>query len=398
MENKIIKILVVVFLLFEVVFAKEVDLKSEKYILYNMNDGEILSEKNSHDRTNIASLTKIMSVIVAIENIDNYDSKIKITDEMINDIDYDVAKVGFKVGQEVTYNDLLYGAIISSGADAVNALSISVSGKKDKFIKLMNDKVNELGLKDTNFTNVIGLYDKNNYSSAYDMSQILIYALNNAKFSEVFKSKDYTYSSGKKAKSTIVSYNSKSKNDISFITGSKTGYIKASGYCLASTAELNNVNYLLVTLNAYSSDSSVHIEDHVTMYTYFNDNYGYKNIVDTNDLITTLKTKYSKEKEIDIYSNVRIEKYLENKFDKSKVKYIYDGMDVISPFTKSGKKLGHVKIIYEDNLLDEFDLIYDGSIRFNLLNFMFETKTYLIVVLLISVLYIFSLLNSRKFS
>ncbi len=393
MQNKIFKVLFILILFFDVVYAKEVDLVSEKYIIYNMNDNEIIDENNSHDETSIASLTKIMTVIVAIENIKDFDEKITITNDMLKGIDWDVATAGFKVGDKLTYNDLLYGAILPSGADAVNALAISISGNKDDFVKLMNNKVSELGLKNTHFDNVVGLYSEQNYSSAYDMSQVLIYSLKNQKFKEVFETKTYTYSNGKTTKSTIERYNS-SGNDISYITGAKTGYIKKSGYCLASTATLNDVDYLLITLNAFSNEKNVHIKDHIKTYNYFNDNYSYKTIVDINDIVVTLKTKYAKEKELSIKSNVKIDDYLKNDFDKSKIKYEYEGIDTISYFMDKDTKLGHIKIKYDDKVLNEFDLIYKQELNFSIWSYIWINKFYIILIL-IPVLFIIRVIQVR---
>jgi len=380
-KNLIIKIIFFLLLFVEIIYAKEIDLKSEKYILYNLNDNEILFENESHEETHVASLTKIMTAIVAIENIDNFNEKIVITHDMLKNIEWDVAVVGFEVGEILTYNDLLYGTILSSGADAVNALAISISGSEEKFVELMNAKVKELGLKNTHFANPVGLYDTKNYSSAYDMSQILIYALKNEKFKEVFSTRIYQFSNGKKAKSTIEKYNEKSSNDISYITGAKTGYIKAAGYCLATTATINNVNYLLVTLNAYN-ESGAHVADTIKIYDYYSSNYGYKTIVDKDDVVVNLNTVCSKEKEIGIYSNIKIEDYLKNDFKKENIKYKYDGVDTISYFTKKGTKLGNIKIIYNDNILDEFELIYNQELSFGLFAFLWYYKIYVIIAII----------------
>ena len=386
MQKKIIKLLLIVVLFFQIVYASEVNLTSEKYILYNLNDNEVLLSKDENERTNIASLTKIMTIIVSIENIKDYNEKITITHEMIDDIAWDVSTAGFKVGEKVTYNDLLYGAMLPSGADAVNALAISISGNKKDFVNLMNKKVNELGLKNTHFANVVGLYDKNNYSSAYDMAQILEYSLKNKKFKEVFEARKYKYSNGKTTKSTIERYNEKNNLNISYIKGAKTGYISKAGYCLATTAILNDVNYLLITLNAFSSESGVHIKDHTKTYTYFDKNYGYKNIVNKDDEIVKLKTLYAKEKEISIKSNVSIDDYLKNDFDKNKIEYKYDGIDTISYFMKEGTKLGHVKIMYDEKMLDEFDLIYNGTLTFSLLSYIWINKFKILIIILLILL------------
>ena len=186
-------------------------------------------------------------------------------------------------------------------------------------------------------------------------------------------------------KSTVVSYNS-SNRDISFITGAKTGYIAKAGYCLASTATIDKVNYLLVTLNAYS-DNSPHIYDAIKAYKYYGDNYEYKNIVNTDDVVVTLKTKYAKEKEIDIYSNVTLESYLKKTFDKSELKYEYSGLNEISYFTKQGIKLGNVKIMYNDKELNNFDLIYKGTLTFSIWLLLWDYKLYILSgILFISLL------------
>ena len=125
MERRINKLILIILLLFDLVFASETTLKSKNYILYNMNDNTIIDEKDSHKEVNIASLTKIMTVLIAIENIDNYSEKITITNDVFSDITWDIHTTGFKVGEKVTYDDLLHAAILDSGADAVNALAIN---------------------------------------------------------------------------------------------------------------------------------------------------------------------------------------------------------------------------------------------------------------------------------
>ena len=119
-----------------------------------MNDNTIIDEKKSHEEVYIASLTKIMTVIIAIENIDNYNKKVTITSDVFDDITWDIHVTGFKVGEKLTYDDLLYSALLNSGADAVNALAINTCGSIKKFVKKMNEKVKELGLNNTEFDNV----------------------------------------------------------------------------------------------------------------------------------------------------------------------------------------------------------------------------------------------------
>lgn len=379
--NKVIFALTSI-LLFCNVFAENLDLISDKYILYNLNDNKILMQKNENEETQIASLTKIMTIIVAIENITDFDEKVTITKDMVNNIEWDVAKIGLKSGDIVTYNDLLYGAMLPSAADCVNALAISISGNYKDFIELMNNKVKELKLKHTHFENVVGLYSKDNYSSAYDVAEILKYSLKNKKFKQIFEAKEYVLTNGKKINSTLKTYNKKVGEDISYITGSKTGYIRLAGNCLASTATIDNVNYLLVTLNAYSNKKSPHILDATSTYKYFSNNYSYKYILKKNDVVVNLKTKYAKEKNIDIHSSQEYKYYLKNDFNKESIKYEYDGIKEISYFTKKGTKLGKVKIKLNDEILETFELIYNENLTFSIASFLWINKAYVIAIIL----------------
>lgn len=392
MAKKIISFILFFFLFIVSINADELNLSSDKYILYNMNDDNVLMEHNSDEKTQIASLTKIMTTIVAIENVKDYNKKITITKEMFNDVAWDVATAGYKVGDKVTYNDLFYGAILPSGADAVNALAYTVFGNYDDFIKKMNEKAKQLGLKNTKFSNPIGLYDENNYSSAKDVSTLLIYALKNTKFKEIFTTKNYTSTNGVKMKSTIESYNSKNGNaDLNYITGAKTGYIKKAGYCLATTAEIDGIEYLLVTLNAYSTGAP-HIKDAVKTYKYYSENYSYKNIVKKDTIVVTLSTKYSKNKEIDIKANKKIKQYLKNDFNSKNIEYKYDGEKYVTPFTKQGTKLGTIEIKYNNKTLDKFDLIYSQKVKFSIFNFLWTYK----LIIIIFVLLIYIKLKSNK--
>ena len=392
MAKKIISFILFFFLFIVSINADELNLSSDKYILYNMNDDNVLMEHNSDEKTQIASLTKIMTTIVAIENVKDYNKKITITKEMFNDVAWDVATAGYKVGDKVTYNDLFYGAILPSGADAVNALAYTVFENYDDFIKKMNEKAKQLGLKNTKFSNPIGLYDENNYSSAKDVSTLLIYALKNTKFKEIFTTKNYTSTNGVKMKSTIESYNSKNGNaDLNYITGAKTGYIKKAGYCLVTTAEIDGVEYLLVTLNAYSTGAP-HIKDAVKTYKYYSENYSYKNIVKKDTIVVTLSTKYSKNKEIDIKANKNIKQYLKNDFNSKNIEYKYDGEKYVTPFTKQGTKLGTIEIKYNNKTLDKFDLIYSQKVKFSIFNFLWTYK----FIIIIFVLLIYIKLKSNK--
>lgn len=376
MLKKLSSITIFFFLFALGVNASDLKLTSEKYILYNLDNNNILEEQDSNDKTQIASLTKIMTIIVAIENIEDFDEKVTIKKEMLDGLTWDIAKIGFKVGEVYTYNDLLYAAILPSAADAVNALAISISGSYDKYLKLMNDKANELGLVNTHYSNVIGLTDENNYSSAYDISKLLEYSLNNKKFREIFTTKSYTLTSGKTVKATV------SKYDDKYIIGSKTGYTSKAGRCLASISDVNGAHLLMVTLNNYNKDAT-YINETIETYKYYDENYSLKDIINKEDIITTINAKYSRNKTYNIKVDKEYYYYLENNFDKDGLIYDYSGLDEISAFDKKDKYLGTVKIYKGEQLLNEIDIKYDGSLKVNVFGIVFRIFYILLIVVFI---------------
>ena len=222
-----------------------------------------------------------------------------------------------------------------------------------------------------------------NYSSAYDVAQILMHALKNEKFKSVFSTKKYTLSNGKTVKLSVTQYTSK---DISYITGAKTGYYDDALYCLATTATLSDVDYLFVSLGAYPKGE--HLFDHIREYKYFDTNYSYKTLVEDDTPIVKLKTKYAKEEEIELFAGTTIKKYLKNDFDKDEIEYTYSGLDVIVYNLKKGTKIGNVIINYKGEELDNFDLIYNGTLTFSLWSFLWINKVFVLIAIVILLLFI----------
>ena len=183
--KKIIIIIILLIIPLNVFALTYPELNSKKGIVYDLTDNKILYEKDSESISSIASLTKIMTTIVAIENINNYDQVVTFTNEMKQLVRWDASVAGLKVGDKVTYKDLLYASILPSGADATIALALSTSGSIKNFTDKMNAKAKELGLNNTSFVNVTGLDEENHYSTAKDVLDLLKYALNNKLFKEI---------------------------------------------------------------------------------------------------------------------------------------------------------------------------------------------------------------------
>ena len=358
---------VLIFLLFiniNIVYAEEFNITSKSAILYNMNEEKILYQLKSDEKLQIASLTKIMTVITAIENNNDLEKKVEITKEMLKGIE-EYTQVGFKVGDTPTIKDLLYGSMLPSGADAVNALAISTSGSISKFVDLMNEEASKLKLKNTHFDNPVGMDSDNNYSTTSDIAKLLIYSLKNKNFKEVFTAKEYKIDViNKTVKTTLTSYSRSYGLDVSNITGAKSGFTDGAGLCLASTATIDNVDYLLITLGASTKIRSNAVKDSLEIYDYYSTNYSYQTVIEKNQKIKTLPIKWGKEKNYIITSNQDISLYLSNDIRKNRIKYIYSGLEEINYKYKKGDKIGTVKIVYENNTLYQYDVYLEKNLEF----------------------------------
>lgn len=234
---------------------------SQYAILYCIDDRKVIARKASQERMYPASMTKIMSLIVAVENIEDLNDTFTMTFEIINPLYLQDATItGFKSGDIVKLEDLLYGVILPSGADATVSLAHYVSGSEEKFVELMNKKAEELGLKDTHFTNTSGLHDPNHYTTAYDMAIILDYAIHNETCKRILSTYSYTTKSTTTDNegnivpiefySTMFKKISRGNIENVEICGGKTGYTSQAKYCLASFAKKNNKTYIAVTAGA----------------------------------------------------------------------------------------------------------------------------------------------------
>lgn len=397
--KKILLSLAIFFLFITNITALE--LSSEHVVLYNMNEDKIIYEVAKDEKTSIASLTKIMTTLVAVENISNYDEKVTLHYNMFTGLrEANAAVIGLKSGQVVTYNDLLYGMFVASGADATRAIAISISGSEEEFVKLMNEKAKSLGMNNTNFINTTGLDEEGQYSTVNDVAILLKEALKNEKFREIFEVSSYTFTDKSITVHSTVRKTAKNYNyEIDYIKGAKTGYTYAAGKCLASVAldEKNNIEYLLVTTNASTNtNDAYHVKDAVTTYNYYFDNYKYHNLVNKGDLVLKLKTKYGKEENINIYAQEDITYYLNNNFNKDNVQLKYIGTEIVTTNMKKGTKLGKIEVIYNNEVLHTFEISLPNKVDFSLLVFIKENIEYVISIVIIIIILSFVFIKSRN--
>lgn len=232
-------------------------LVSRNAILIRMSDHKIILNKKSQERIYPASLTKIMTAIVAIENLDELDQSIQLSPDIFPKLyDEDASIAGFLPNETVSALDLLYGILLPSGAECCIGLSDYIAGSESAFVRLMNEKAADLEMNHTHFTNTTGLNNEDHYTTVADLSKLLTYALQNKTFLKIFTSASHTTAStslhpdGITFYSTMFSKMSSPDFTGGSILGGKTGYTREAGLCLASLAQKNNEEYILITAGA----------------------------------------------------------------------------------------------------------------------------------------------------
>ncbi len=242
-----------------------VQVKSDFAILIDADTGAVLFDKSAHSQAYPASTTKIMTGLIACENAGDLQEEVEIGAE-VNGFSENNITIGLEQYEKVTLEDLLYGTLLPSGNDAAAALAVHFGGSKEGFAKMMNDKVAELGLKDSHFVNPHGLTDESHYTTAYDLAMITRAALQNELFAQVVSTPEYTLHKTNKRSEEKVIYNSNrfitSKESVqdyhwSAVTGVKTGSTSAAGGCLVTSASKDGINLIAVTLH----DTSKGYED-----------------------------------------------------------------------------------------------------------------------------------------
>ncbi len=213
------------------------------------NSGRLLYNKNENQRLPMASTTKILTAIVALENCDDLDKKYEIPVEAVG---IEGSSIYLKAGEHLSVRELLYGLMLRSGNDSAVAIAILVGGSVENFVELMNKKIDDLGLVDTHIVTVNGLHDDDHYTTAYELAKITAYALDNETFCEISKTQQKTISNELDKKSgyvRVLKNKNKFLNMINGADGVKIGYTQKAGRCLVSSATRGDMKIVCVVLN-----------------------------------------------------------------------------------------------------------------------------------------------------
>ena len=313
--------------------------------------GRVIYQRNMEKQHTMASTTKIMTAIVALENSD----LAKTVTVSKNAAGKEGTSLYLKAGQKATMEDLLYGLMLQSGNDAAVAIAEGVAGSVEKFATMMNERAKEAGAKNSSFKNPNGLDEEGHYTTAYDLAQITMSAMKNPKFCEIVSTKSKTILSG----TQTVSNHNKMLSMYDGCIGVKTGFTKKSGRCLVTAAERNGVRLIAVTLNAPNDWN-----DHKTML-----DYGFEtterfpvilkgmtvnsvNVIDGNlnsvDLCASEDFYISENKDGKL-KNIKVECFIPN---------------TISAPVKKGDVLGKMVISYKETPQKTIDLIANSDVLY----------------------------------
>lgn len=249
-------------------------LSSPRAALLDRSDGSLLAGTNADVEAPPASLTKIMTVLLAIESLPDLDQMVTVPADIFPDLWAENASLtGFASGETVPLRDLLYGALLPSGAECCLTLARQVSGSETAFAEAMNRRADELGLTHTHFANCTGLEAPEHYASAADLARLLDTALNNETFRQVFTVRSHTttptdaHPQGFTMYSSLFTLLDTLPGQGSELLGGKTGYTSQAGLCLASLIEANGREYILVTTGAPGDHSTepYHLRDALTV-------------------------------------------------------------------------------------------------------------------------------------
>lgn len=379
------------------VFAQDnspkLEVNATSALLMDANSGTILFEKKPHERHEPASITKIMTLLIAFEALDsgkaNLKDEIKISE---NAWKTGGSQVFLASGETQTLETLLKCITIASANDASVAVAEHIGGSCTGFVKMMNDKAKELGMKNSNFTNPHGLSDLNNYTTAYDIALMSRELIKHQKFFEWSTIwMDYLEHTDKKRDPTMLANTNRLIGKYEGLDGIKTGFHKNAGHCFAGTAKRGNLRLISVVLNSESSKQR--FEDTTNLLDYGFGHYEALHVVEKNSIQKVVPLEKGLQDTVNIVANEDFFIIIEKGKDidiETEIKI----PEKLSAPLKKGQKVGSLEIRQKGKLLNQIDLVIGDDIKkagiidmvrnlmFRWLKFQISTTTFLMEGLL----------------
>lgn len=330
------------------VSALELASNAKSGIIMEPTTNKVIFEKNSHERLEPASMTKMMTLLLTFEALDN--GKISL-DDMVH-----ISKVAAAMGgsqmfleenSNIRLEEIIKGVSIASANDGAVALAEYIGGSVENFVNMMNQKIADLGLTDTHFTNPHGLHADNHYSSAYDMAIIAANLISHEKILEYTSIYEDYFNKPDGSRTWLVNTN-KLTRYYEGVDGLKTGYTKEAGYCLTATAKKNNIRYITVLMGEPTSD--LRSSETTSMLNYAFNSFKLNTIISKSQELGTVYIDKSKEKTVKIVTKKDITELISK--EKESSNYTYNlKIDKLKAPLKKGTKVGTVEILDNEGLI-----------------------------------------------
>lgn len=355
MHKKISILLLICFYLFTgLTYASDLpNIEASSCILMDIDSGRILYSKNINEKRAMASTTKIMTAIIALE-LGNIEDLVTISE---NSAGTEGSSIWLESGEILTLEELLYGLMLNSGNDAAVAIAEHIGGSVEGFTKLMNDKAKEIGAENTNFANPHGLHDDKHYTTAYDLALITRYALLNTDFKKIVSTTKKTIPwFGKEWDRQLYNRN-KLLWQLEGADGVKTGYTKKAGRCLVASATRNDQHLLSVVLSSPSI-----FEESKRLLEYGFNNYTNHEILKNENPIKTVEIKGGDKNFISIYPERNIKIPIKD-YEKDKITILIQTPDTVTAPLKKGQTIGTVKVMLNNDLVGISPLIIKEDVN-----------------------------------
>ena len=390
--KKILFIILCFFSFFTSVFALEFpNTSATNVLIYDATDNKYIYEKNSNEVTSIASITKLMTVYVAVTE-GNLEDKVLITNEMLSGISWDLHLSGFKAGEEYTLREICYAAIIDSGADATNIIAYKVAGSINNFVDMMNKKAEELGLTNTHYVNVHGNDQSNHYSTADDIRKLLLEALKNKDFKDIYYKNEYKFSDTMTLKRWYEGILKEEGIDTNNLLGGKTGFTDNAGLCYVGYYLSEEHEFIIIVLNSDGLYKEGHnIRDFATLVRFIDDNYNYYTVVKKGDIIGAIPTFLSVKSNYLIKAPEDIKLFLPSDYNPNDIHVEKTLIDSIMYNSLKGKTIGNAQFYYKDILIGNFTLYLEEDMELDISAFIKyytnDTVLFICVIVLIALIF-----------
>ena len=358
--KKVFCLIIAFFFVFRV-NAEELNLASnaKSAVLMEASTGEIIYEKNSHEKLHPASMTKMMSMLLILENIEkgviNWDDIVTVSS---NASSMGGSQILLETNEQMSVSDLFKGIAVASGNDAVVAMAEKIAGTEEEFVNMMNKRGAELGLTDANFKNCHGLDDANHYSSASDMAKIALELVKHEKLFEYTSIYEDYLRADTDRKFWLVNTN-KLVRFYSGADGLKTGYTSEAGYCLTATAKRNGMRIIAVVMG--EPDSKTRTSDVSSMLDYAFAQYETETFLSTDSILDTISVNKGQKEFVNIVPKENVTILNKKTENKKNANYKLDMYDMKLPL-KKGDTVGKLSVFVDDNLYRDIEVTVDDDI------------------------------------